>query len=1340
MFAFSGMAQSITTLTAVDDTLRTGPLQWTRKDIISNDIILGDNYRWKILSSLPPSVGIIAKHGDYLFFVPSVNCRDTAFTILYELSGNNLKDTANVCIIVSKYNNPVNVTYSDLKCVSEMSSGVNFNPVLKYIGKKSENTDYHNDDRLDGFSMPLVGDLNGDNKPEIIAMGISDGDGLSGTGDKIVILNGQTGTEIYRYPLSNLGGDYRLRYEPRHNSISKLAIADLDRNGIGDIIVTEVGSSGQVHCIEPVYSGTTIVGMKKKWTGWTGNTSTIASFKAPLSTNNNKYGSPLPYIADLNADGSPEVIVYNKIYDGVTGKLVCTLQTLNGFGYNDFQGTGSSDIKKRNNIIDNYAYVGRRPGAAWQDDYIPCMAIADINGDGILDIIAGSKVYIMMNKAGTPALNYIIKGPSSITAQKGTGTSEKTTYVTDGFTAVADIDLDGYLEVIVLAPATNSLDASSEHILYVWTPLKNPTTPKAATYLYTASSTGTMSYPFVGDINGRLDDYTGTKRLPEICFNGGRFYVSNTNSSNIAFHPMSSNMLSSVPKGNSKEGFNYSSNSSVRGHIIGFTYHAAPNGLTPLHHRLKLAWAMEQNDESTCTGISMFDFDNDNIKELCYRDENSVRVISPARLSYIYNTEPVSSTGAVRFKYTGIGSYTGFEAPVIADVNMDGSADIVTLVHDKPNGSHSKGFIHVFEHAPGTDMWAPCPPVWNQGIYFPLQINEDLTVPAKTQSMLTPYEDVNGNTIYPYNGQWIQQPIVKLGEKYVPQVRKPDAILLNMEISVTSTSSASVKLTIRNGGSASINAQTPITFYDGGSTGLGIGQGATRIGTQSVGVDIFPDEKVTRTYTIRGNFNNKLVWARIVDNGAKFPASGFLECESNNNTFSATDCPYLIYTVTASPDTVLCSNTDNVLLNVVPTNPPRYTPTYQWYRNDVLIPGADTSIYTATMANEYKCYVTENICRGFSSVKILTRDIPVAVDDSVSLITGAEVIVDVLLNDHKSVYCTLVPEIVKNSNSGSVSVEGDKIKYKSEYGYTGKDTLIYKIDDSEASVFFTVNPLPVDIFSDNKDTVICAGVSFNFSANYTDDGTFGNNLVCRWEHNTGNIHNPKDWKVISGTEKVSGTGIVNNVYTVNTVALSDSGYYRLAIVNPANNSNENGLAYSNAIQLIILPVPVASVETKELCPEMTSKLFSKTDTNDVWVSDNPKIAEIDGSIVKAISEGKAILTYTSTATGCSQSFEIEVKSYPDVEDIEGKKRVCVNEEVVLSCKTPDGVWTHNNSNISLSKPTTNPATVTVTGVSTGKSFVTYTVSNGICQTKSTFSLIIIDEKTPPKIRIGIQRK
>ena len=733
-------------------------------------------------------------------------------------------------------------------------------------------------DRLDGFSMPLVGDLNGDGKPEIIGLGILETGAGSGyeliaTGRYIVVYNGQTGEKLLKFDLRSLGGDYgaenqfRIRYEPRHNSPSKLAMADMDGDGLTEIVVTETGSNGRVYVLKPVYTDGVLTSFVK-----TGDAS--VSHKAPLTTTFNDYGAPMPYIADLNGDGTAEVIVHNKIYsyNKITGNLdlACTLEVLNNFTY-----PSQTTI---NTIVDNYAYIGRRPGAAWMDDHIPCMAVADIDGDGVLDIIAGSKVYLLKDNAGTVDLKEIVYGPTSITAQRGTNASAtRTTYVSDGFTAVADIDGDGLLDVIVLAPAKNVLDISTENLLYVWTPLSDPSTPKAATYLYSYSLTGTMSFPFIGDINGRNDDYSGMKRLPEICFNGGRFFTNSIYASQIAFHPSSAADLSSSV---ANSGFNGTPTATIRGHIVGFTFHSNPDGSTPLHERLKLSWAMEHGDESSCTGITMFDFDADDVNELVYRDEISLRVISPGKKVYVPVSEPVDPiNGVIRFRQTGINSYTGFEAPVIADVNGDGSADIVTLVHTSGH-AQSKGFPYVYE-ADG-ESWAPAMPVWNQAIYYPLQIRADMTVTQNPISTLTKFVSQRpgqlvADTIQPYNVHWAQQPIVRVGN-YTPILFTPDPLIAELKIVSVSTTTTTVRVKIENKGKVSSNSNMPVSFY---ANSISV---ANLIDTQPTNIDIYVGDTVVIDFVLSGDYSDDIIYVRLVDDGINFPAIGFKDCDTDNNT------------------------------------------------------------------------------------------------------------------------------------------------------------------------------------------------------------------------------------------------------------------------------------------------------------------------------------------------------------------------------------------------------------------------------------------------------------------------
>ncbi len=144
--------------------------------------------------------------------------------------------------------------------------------------------------------------------------------------------------------------------------------------------------------------------------------------------------------------------------------------------------------------------------------------------------------------------------------------------------------------------------------------------------------------------------------------------------------------------------------------------------------------------------------------DLCYRDINSIRIISPKVGSKATGTDFIpydKANAGILFKYS-VSSETGFEAPAIADVNLDGSADIVVT------GFKSRTYtanVYVFEREDGQPQWAPCPPVWNQAMYNPLYINEDLTVPAKPISMLTPYTNGEGQTIRPTTALGYSSPL-----------------------------------------------------------------------------------------------------------------------------------------------------------------------------------------------------------------------------------------------------------------------------------------------------------------------------------------------------------------------------------------------------------------------------------------------------------------------------------------------------------------------------------------------------------------------------------------------------
>jgi hypothetical protein len=1004
LFLATALVAEAQKISAVNDTLRTGPLQTVRKNIIHNDLVTNSSYSWRIITSPLPTCGTIVKSNDYLIFTPNFVCRGDTFDIQYELSNRHLKDTATVHIIVANNNKPVNIIDSDVACAEDMQEGITFGIRKKYeISPRAET-----DNWIDGLVSPLVGDLNGDGKPEIVIMGNSENHGaVAYTYMRYInIYNGQTGERICQHNFMNSEGYSEMSMGGNwHRPPSSLALADLDNDGIGEIIFCH-SNSGQVAAFKPDFK-TVPISLKLMWEGRT-QLDEIVNYKSPISsTDDDIYGYPHPYIADLNADGTPEVIVYNKIFNGANGRLLMTWQNgasasnpktsnyTSSSGLTTFEPNIPTDLSNATKIRDA-AMTGRRPASTNDADrYLAVPTIVDIDGDGQQEIITGNRIHkFKFNSLNNHTKNtyYTIEGPQSAEISESNG---NVTYgLSDGFTRVADIDGDGRLDIIVACFGNKGAGGDVKIVVYVWDTSDLNNVKACVSFRSNGDGYSNFSIPFIGDINGKLDGYDSTaskwsKKLPEICILSGNMFIDRKNSAfdrtGVMFHPKTDEVIrrgvgmdnNNASATNRRFNRAYSSASenvrgSLRGHIVGLTWDATANAI---EEKLKVSWAMEHDDISANTGITLFDFNNDNAADLCYRDAWTLRVISPAKSGRDYvelSEDENSANTSIMFK-TDVYSATAFEYPVIADVNMDGSADIVVTNSGVISRDVSRGWIEVYEYS--GQRWASCPPVWNQGMYDPTQVREDLKINARPMSMLTPYVK-NGDTIYPYNGSWIQVPIVKERADFVPVVRVPDAAVVNMTVSAENDVSATVTLTIRNDGSATINAQTPVTFYNGGVTGNPIGSKSPRITTLPVGMDIFPGEKVTRTFKINGDYRGLLIWARITDNGTNFPAPGYLECDTLDNAFSGSHCPELSATATASPANVISCSNAAVTLSAA-SNCSGST-TYQWYLYDNAIVGATSATYSAETPGEYKCYIHCGlVCRTFSpTINVTRNDLP----------------------------------------------------------------------------------------------------------------------------------------------------------------------------------------------------------------------------------------------------------------------------------------------------------------------------------------------------------------------------
>ena len=100
---------------------------------------------------------------------------------------------------------------------------------------------------------------------------------------------------------------------------------------------------------------------------------------------------------------------------------------------------------------------------------------------------------------------------------------------------------------------------------------------------------------------------------------------------------------------------------------------------------------------------------------------------------------------------------------------------------------------------------------------------------------------------------------------------------------------------------------------------------------------------------------------------------------------------------------------------------------------------------------------------------------------------------------------------------------------------------------------------PVDVTMDNE---VCEGSSTQFVGSFTNDGTFIEPLEYRWlKSATGDLTSQTSWTAIGSTSTLN----------ITNVALSDSGFYRLAVASAGNIDLENCRAMSEPFYFSVNP-------------------------------------------------------------------------------------------------------------------------------------------------------------------------
>ena len=444
-----------------------------------------------------------------------------------------------------------------------------------------------------------------------------------------------------------------------------MAIADVDRDGIAEIFVQGV-DSGYLRCYHP--DGTLL---------WTSTCSEI---------NVNHYTTEVPniIIADVNSDHIPEIWSNYKIFNAVTGAELLVLPDLIGYS----------------NLNASY----------WENAIMP--VFADFDNDGMLELVGGKKVYKLdiTNSNGT-------MGNSAVLWKTIDG-------VGDGLTSVADIDLDGYLDVVVV----------QDGLMYVWKP------------------------------------YTGTGSTPTL----------------LASSPYTS------PVAGSRALITDVDNDGYPEILFSYATKITAYQFVPTTQSLQQLWLKNSSDHSGATTMTAFDFNQDGLMEIVYRDQTDLRIIDGI-------TGENKATIACP-------APTDVECAAIVDLDKDGEAEII--VSSCTEGNHAK--IVVFKSSSHV-IWAPARHVWNQHAYNVVNVHDDLTIPAYNFNPATIFTDPEGLVRRPFNN-FLQQATTldQYGRPFIPATNL--AITPEPEVTLAGEE-ARIALTLCNNGDLDFYAPIAISLY-----------------------------------------------------------------------------------------------------------------------------------------------------------------------------------------------------------------------------------------------------------------------------------------------------------------------------------------------------------------------------------------------------------------------------------------------------------------------------------------------------------------------------------------------
>ena len=548
------------------------------------------------------------------------------------------------------------------------------------------------------FAIPLVGDLDGDNIPEIVCFGYA----------------GQT---------AMINGSPRINTILVYDGVSHVLKATITMPSY--IVAYDASSYGLVRtpdnkgliiaaCVDYKIRAYDITASNPNIPVWT----TAAG--EDFGSGAGGYATTVSF-ADFNQDGYPEVYLRGKIYDAMTGKLLATASGGNNLGLSYGDWTHATGYKLSTSIA------------------------GDVTGDGKLDLIMGNEIYEINITNRTSSVGNTISRVKTITPPAGVPE--------DGHAQIADFNNDGYPDIFISIRDV----AGNNGIVYgyVWDVYNN----SVSTPFSIATNFSGKSIPLIGDI-----DNDGLLEVVIQCA------------------------------------------------VTGTTNRMRAYKYNPSTSDFTLMWGLYMDEDSYSNSATLFDFNQDGMNELMITDQSTIRIVNGSGKSHITGDDTTSVYVMSSFNFTEI---TAMQYPVIADVDLDGSAELVAVGKYNSSSQSNSGSLNIFKSE--TTPWAPARPVWNQYMYNSVNINDDLTTPKYQLSPATVFPGRDSligtvDDVRPYNNFLQQQTMLnKFGN---PLWITPDVALdHSSSYTITRDNDLIINAVIRNDGDASFTSPLHYTVY-----------------------------------------------------------------------------------------------------------------------------------------------------------------------------------------------------------------------------------------------------------------------------------------------------------------------------------------------------------------------------------------------------------------------------------------------------------------------------------------------------------------------------------------------